>query len=126
VTRHGDFVGWVRGLGGADGGQHARGHLAPGDVEAGVGEAAETQVAGDLEEDEAEMGLEWDGVGVMCSSRCSYSAIQLRTEFDPRKETTICLSTGSTPTKPLVSNKVPLLVTGQTTVRRDQVPGGHT
>ena len=40
----------------------------------------------------------------------SYSAIQLRTEVEPLKETTICLSTGSTPMNPLVSNIVPLMV----------------
>lgn len=40
--------------------------------------------------------------------RGSYSAIQFRTDVEPLKETTICLSTGSTPTMPLVSATRPL------------------
>lgn len=40
----------------------------------------------------------------------AYSAIQFRTEVEPRKETTIFLSTGSTPTKPRMSVTSPLFV----------------
>lgn len=44
----------------------------------------------------------------------SHFEIQFLMEVEPLKETTICLSTGSIPTKPRVSSTVPLLIGSDT------------
>ena len=55
----------------------------------------------------------------------SYSAIQFRTEDEPLKVTTICLSTGSTATMPLVSHIAPLMRLS-VSAKGGQEAGKHT
>jgi hypothetical protein len=56
----------------------------------------------------------------------TYSAIQFWTEVVPLKETTICWLTGSTPTKPLVSNSVPLVAPVSCCLAEAGMPWDHT
>ena len=95
----------VRGVGaarGGDGGENGGGDFVPGREEAGVGEAAEGEGARDLGEDEAGGGVSLR-YGCGGAERGTYSTIQLRTETEPRKETTMARLVWSTAVKPRMS-----------------------